>query len=71
MFCGKTENKSITNIHKLFLRLIYDTEDSTFEDLLEKDKSQILYEDNIQTLLVEIYKSIHYISPPVCGIFST
>ena len=61
MFCGKTENKYINKIHKRTLRLIYDTEDATFEDLLERDKSRTIHEDNIHTLLVEIYKSVHYI----------
>ena len=51
-FCGKTEKIHINKIHKRILRLIYDTEDSTFEDLLV-------------ILLVKIYKSIHYISPPI------
>ena len=37
MFCGKTENKSIYKIHSL--RLIYDTEDATFKDLLKRGKS--------------------------------
>ena len=58
-FCGKTEKIHINKIHKRILRLIYDTEDSTFEDLLV-------------ILLVKIYKSIHYISPPIFKrIFST
>ena len=34
VFCGKTENKSINKIQNRTLRLIYDTEDGTFEDLL-------------------------------------
>ena len=63
MFCGKTENKSIYKIHSL--RLIYDTEDATFKDLLKRGKSRTIHEDNMHTLLVEIYKSIHYISPPI------
>ena len=54
MFGGKTKNKSITKIHKRTLRLIYDTEDGT-----------IIHEDNIQTLLAVIYKSIHYISSTI------
>ena len=62
-FCGKTENKSINKIHKLTLRLIYETEDATFEDLLESDKIRYYY--NIRTLLVKIYKSMHYIIPQI------
>ena len=56
--CGKTENKSI-NKSKTTLRLIYDTEDGTFEDLLGRDKSRTIHEDTLHKLLVEIYKSIH------------
>ena len=37
---------------KRTLRLIYDTEDATFEDLLGRDKS--IHEDNLHKLLVEI-----------------
>ena len=36
--------------------------DATLQDLLERDYLQIIYEDNIHTLLAEIYKSIYYIS---------
>ena len=59
MFCGKTENKSINKIQNRTLRLIYDTEDATFEDLLRRGKSQTIHEDTSNKLLVEIYKSIH------------
>ena len=65
MFCGKTVNKPINKIHKHTLRLIHDTDDATFEDLSERDKSETIHEDNIHTLLAEIYKLIHYISPPI------
>ena len=59
MLWGKIENKSINKIHKRTLRLIYDRKDATFEDLLERDKSRTIHEDNLNKLLVEIYKSIH------------
>ena len=70
MFCGKTDNKSISKIHKRNLQLIYDMEDATLQDLLERDYLQIIYEDNIHTLLAEVYKSIYYISPPITWILS-
>ena len=63
MFCGKSENKSINKIHKRTLQLIYDTEDTTVEDLLERDNSRSIHEDNMHTLLVGIYKSIYCINP--------
>ena len=63
MFCSKSENKSIIKIHKHTLRLIYDAGDATFEYLLERDKSRTILEDNIHKSLVEIYKSLNFISP--------
>ena len=40
-------------------------EDAKFEDLLIKDSSWIIHENNIHALLIEIYKSLNYISPPI------
>ena len=64
MFCGKTENSFTCKIYKRTLRLIYEKEDATLEDLLERDESKSIYENNIHTLLNEIDKSIYHISPP-------
>ena len=40
-------------------------EDANFEDLLIKDSSWTIHESNIHTLLIEIYKSLNYISSPI------
>ena len=48
MFFGKSENKFINKIHKHTLRLIYDAENATLEDLLERE--------NLRTIL-EVHKS--------------
>ena len=40
-------------------------EDANFEDLLTKDRSWTIHENNIHTLLTEIYKSPNHISPPI------
>ena len=40
-------------------------EDANFEDLLLKDNSWNVHENNIHTLLIEIYKSINNLSPPI------
>ena len=44
-------------------------EDANFEDLLLKDKSWNVHENNINTLLIEIYKSINNLSPPIMKYF--
>ena len=40
-------------------------QDANFEDLLLKDNSWSVHESNIHTLLIEIYKSINNLSPPI------
>ena len=44
------------------LRIVYDDQLSTFDELLQKDNSFTVHERNIQTLAIEIYKVIngHY-----------
>ena len=69
IFCFKTDNKFIHKIHKRTLRLIYDTEDASFEDLLERDKPRTTHVLNKLTLLVKIYKSIDCITPHLKQIF--
>ena len=65
MFCDKTSNSQINKIHKRTLRPVFEMEDANFEDLLLKDKSWSVHENTIHTLLIEIYKSINNLSPPI------
>ena len=65
MFCNKTSNNQINKIHKRSLLLLYEMEDANFEDLLLKDNSWNVHENNMHTLLIEIYKSINNLSPPI------
>ena len=44
IFYVKTDNKSIHKIHKRTLRLIYDMENASFEDLLERNKPRAIHE---------------------------
>ena len=63
IFCNKTSNNQINKIHKRTLRLVFEVEDANFEDRLLNDNSWSVHENNIHTLLIEIYKSINNISP--------
>ena len=65
IYCSKTSNNLINKIHKGSLRVIYEMEDTNFEDSLIKDSSWTIHENNIQTFLIEIYNSLNYISPPI------
>ena len=46
-------------------------QDANFEDLLLKDNSWNVNESNIHKLLIEMYKSINYLSPPIMKNFLT
>ena len=50
MFCNKTSNNQINKIHKRTLRLVYEMEDANFEDLLLKDNSWNVHENNIYVI---------------------
>ena len=63
MFYSKTANRLINKILKRSLRV--EVEHANFEDLLIKDSSWTIHENNIHTLLIEIYKSLNHISSPI------
>ena len=63
MFFTTTANNLINKIHKRSLRVICEMEDANLEDLLIKYSSWTIHENNIHTLLIEIYKSLNHISP--------
>ena len=65
MFCSKTANNLINEIHKRNLRIIYEMEVANFKDLLIKDSYWSIHEINIFSLLIDIYKSLNRISPPI------
>ena len=55
----KTSNIQWSKIHKRTPCLVYEMEDTNFEDLLLKGYSRNVYENNIYTLLIKVYKSIN------------
>ena len=65
LFCNKTSNNQIDKMHKRSLCLVYEMHDANVEDMLLKDNSWNVHESNIPTLLIEIYKSINNLSPPI------
>ena len=62
MFCSKTLNSKMDNIHKRVLRADYINKRDSFENLLLRDKSCNIHTRNIQMLMTEIYKSINHLN---------
>ena len=64
MFCSRTMNAKVNRIHERALRLVYQDYDSTFDKLLDKDKSLCFHHRNIHQVAIEMYKVKHDLSPP-------
>ena len=65
MFHSRELNNKINRIHESSLRLVYSDKISTFQELLDKDKSVSVYHKNIQVLVVEIYKTVNGLAPTI------
>ena len=59
MFHSRRSNNKINRLHERALRIVYDDDVSTFHQLLAMDKFFCIHHQNIQRLLIEIYKALH------------
>ena len=65
-------NNRINRIHERALRVVYNDENATFEDLLAKDNSVKVHDRNLQVLVTEMFKVKLGISPAIMNdIFKT
>ena len=62
MLHSQTMNNKINRLHKRSLRIVYYDESSTFEVLLEIDKTFSIHHKNIQSLAIEIYNFVNGLS---------
>lgn len=65
MSYSRNTNNKINKLHEKALRLAYNDCASTFEELLEKDKSFTLLHYNIQTICKELYKVYNNLSQTI------
>ena len=63
MICSRSCNNKINKLHEKALRLVYDDYESSFDVLLNKNKSFSIHHQNIQKLMIEVYKSLNKPSP--------
>ena len=58
-FCGKTNNNKLEKIQERSLRILQDTYELSYEELLNRNGSSTLLLHRIKLLLLETYKSFH------------
>ena len=56
MFCNRSLNSKIDSLHFRSLSIAYNNDLSSFDELLNKDKSVRIHHRNIQFLAIEMYK---------------
>ena len=71
MLCSRILNKKINKLQERALRILYNDDILTFEQLLEKDNSITVHDRNIKLLAKEMYKVNHDIFPNSLGLFVT
>ena len=71
MFCGRTANNRVNQLHKCALRGLRNNYTATFEDLLEKSEEVTVHCSNLQKLMIELYECTNYIGPAVFTEFFT
>ena len=62
MFHNRTLNHKINKLHERALRIVYNEEELSFQDMLNKDGSVTIHRRNLQKLAIEMYKIKNQIS---------
>ena len=65
MFSGRKSNNRINHLHERALRIIYNDNQSSFENLLRKDCSVSIHHENIRSFAIKIYKNKNNMSTPI------
>ena len=63
MFHSRTLNNKINRLHERALRAVYKNENSSFQELLDKDNSITIHQRNLQRFAIEMYKINNQLSP--------
>ena len=57
-------NRKINRLHERSLRIVYNDYTSTFNELLENDKSITIHHRNIHSVAIEMFKVKNELCPP-------
>ena len=62
---SRSNNRKINMLHERCLRIIYNDQQSSFTELLNKDNSVSIHIRNIQRLVIEMFRFYNGLSPPL------
>ena len=65
MFHSRKLNNKINKLHERCLRIVYNNNTSSYEDILEIDNSVSIHTRNLQSLAIELYKIVNGFSPDI------
>ena len=65
MFHSRKLNNKINKLHDRCLRILYNNNTSTYEELLETDNSVSVHFRNVTALVIELYKNVNGFSPNI------
>ena len=72
MFHSRKSNNKINWLHERALRMTYNDQISSFQELLDKDNSFTIHHFNIQSLATELFKVINNVAATIIGdLFTT
>ena len=71
MFHSRRLNNKINSIHERTLRITYQDNTSTFQELPNKDNSVSIHHRNLQILETEMFKIHGRLSPEILGKFTS
>ena len=63
MFYNRKTNEKINKLHERSLRIVYNDDNLSFNDLLRKDKSVIMHVRNLRLLATKMFKVKNNLSP--------
>ena len=69
VFSSRRSNNLINRIHEKSLRTVYNDTNSTFQELLKRNRSVSVHHKNIQILSTEVFKVVNNTCPPIMKTF--
>ena len=65
MFCSKTSSNMINRVHERAFKVILSDDLSDFKSLLQNNRNIRSHHENIQSLMIEMFKTKNELAPPI------